>query len=155
MTDIVERVLELLPILQRTLRVPLPDDVSSQMGALTPHQVEALGQLPPQGITMSEFADSVGISGAAATALANRMIRQGLARRRYDPSDRRTVFLAPTDRGMATVAAVREWRRQSVAKMFERLDATQVQSFLEVLSVLAVPHPGQEPEAPEAPTPTP
>jgi DNA-binding MarR family transcriptional regulator len=86
---------------------------------------------------MHEFAEAVGISGAAATALATRMIRQGLAQRHYDPSDRRTVWLAPTAQGLHTVEAVRDWRRRSVAKMFERLDPAQVSAFLEVLSALA------------------
>jgi DNA-binding MarR family transcriptional regulator len=133
----VERVLELQPRLQRTLQVPLPDEVSSRLGAVTPHQLEALGCLPPEGSPMHEFAEAVGISGAAATALATRMIRQGLAQRHYDPSDRRTVWLAPTAQGLRTVEAVRDWRRRSVAKMFERLDPAQVSAFLEVLSALA------------------
>jgi len=141
---VVERVLELQPLLQRTLRVPLPDEVSSRLGAVTPHQLEALSRLPPPGITMHEFADAVGISGAAATALADRMIRQGLAKRLYDPSDRRTVSLAPTVKGLETAEAVREWRRQSVAKLFERLDTAQVEAFLEILSALALPQSSRE-----------
>jgi len=143
--DVVEKVLELQPLLQRTLRVPLPDEVSSRLGAVTPHQLEALSRLPPEGITMHEFAVAVGISGAAATALANRMIRQGLAKRSYDPSDRRTVWLAPTLKGLETCEEVLEWRRRSVAKMFERLNAAQISAFLEVLSTLAQPQPGQDP----------
>ncbi|HUY57605.1 MAG TPA: MarR family transcriptional regulator [Candidatus Micrarchaeaceae archaeon] len=149
--ELVERVLQLQPVLQQTLRVPLPDEVSSRLGTVTPHQLEALGRLPPEGITMREFAEAVGISGAAATALANRMIRQGLAKRRYDPSDRRTVWLAPTRKGLDTAGAVQEWRRRSVAKIFERLDAAQVTAFLEVLSALAMPHHLQDAPAMEPP----
>lgn len=142
--DVVEQVLELQPLLQRTLRVPLPDQVSTRLGTVTPHQLEALGRLPPEGITMREFATAVGISGAAATALASRMIRQGLAKRRYDDNDRRTVWLVPTAEGQETAGAVRDWRRQSVTRMFERLDAAQVTAFLEVLSALTGPAPGTD-----------
>lgn len=149
--DVVERVLQLQPLLQQTLRVPLPDEVSSRLGTVTPHQLEALGRLPPEGITMHEFAEAVGISGAAATALANRMIRQGLAKRSYDPSDRRTVWLAPTTKGLETAEAVQAWRRRSVAQMVERLDAAQVTAFLEVLSALALPLPDRDPNAPKSP----
>lgn len=90
---------------------------------------------------MHEFAEAVGISGAAATALANRMIRQGLAKRSYDPSDRRTVWLAPTIKGLETEEAVLEWRRRSVAKVFARLSSAQITAFLEVLGTLAQPLP--------------
>jgi DNA-binding MarR family transcriptional regulator len=145
-SEVIERVLELQPMLQRTLRVPLPDRLTTQLGSVTPHQLEALGRLPPEGTTMREFAEAVGISGAAATALASRMIRQGLATRRYDDSDRRTVWLLPTPEGLETVDAVREWRRQSVAKMFERLDAAQITAFLEVLGALTGPPQQEAPE---------
>ncbi|MGC1184935.1 MAG: MarR family transcriptional regulator [Candidatus Dormiibacterota bacterium] len=149
--DVVERVLQLQPLLQRTLRVPLPDHVSARLGAVTPHQLEALGRLPPEGITMREFAAAVGISGAAATALATRMIRQGLARRRYDETDRRTVWLVPTAEGQETAVAVRAWRHQSVSKIFERLDAAQVSAFLEVLVALSLPSPLGDGTAAETP----
>lgn len=148
--DFVERLLELQPRLQRALQVQLPSEIAAQLGSVTPHQLEALGRLPPEGTTMREFAQAVGISGAAATALADRMIRSGLAERRSDPNDRRTVRLAPTPQALETLEVVHSWRRQSVAKMLERLDSVQVTSFLEVLSALA--HSPQSPAAdPEAP----
>jgi DNA-binding MarR family transcriptional regulator len=151
--EFVERLLELQPRLQRALQVQLPPEISARLGTVTPHQLEALGRLPREGTTMREFANAVGISGAAATALANRMIRGGLAERRYDPNDRRTVWLAPTPEALETLDVVHSWRRNSVAKMLERLDAVQVTSFLEVLSTLAhSPHSqSAEPEAPARP----
>jgi DNA-binding MarR family transcriptional regulator len=151
--EFVERLLELQPRLQRALQVQLPTEIGARLGSVTPHQLEALGRLPRDGTTMREFANAVGISGAAATALANRMIRGGLAERRYDPNDRRTVWLAPTPEALEALEVVHSWRRQSVAKMLERLDAVQVTSFLEVLSTLAhSPHSASaDPEAPALP----
>lgn len=100
---------------------------------------------------MREFAAAVGISGAAATALATRMIRQGLAKRRYDENDRRAVWLVPTTEGQETADAVRVWRHQSVTKMFERLDAAQVSAFLEVLVALSAPAALEDASAPRTP----
>lgn len=148
--EFVERLLELQPRLQRALQVQLPPEISARLGSVTPHQLEALGRLPREGTTMRDFANGVGISGAAATAMANRMIRGGLAERRYDPNDRRTVWLAPTPEALETLEVVHSWRRQSVAKMLERLDAVQVTSFLEVLSALAH-SPSPDPVAPALP----
>ncbi|MGH7704985.1 MAG: MarR family winged helix-turn-helix transcriptional regulator [Candidatus Dormibacteria bacterium] len=148
----VERVLELQPLLLRTLRLPLPQEVLGRLGTVTPHQLEALSHLPSHGISMHEFAESVGISGTAATALADRMIRQGLAQRLYDPGDRRTVRLAPTPMGLETSDDLREWRRRSVIEMLERLDPEQVSGFLEALSTLFPAPSGELPveAAPEA-----
>jgi len=86
---------------------------------------------------MRLFAESVGISGAAATALAARMVAKGLATRRYDPSDRRTVWLAPTEAALDLVRSFRDWQRQSMAATLGRLDESQIVTFLEVLSVLS------------------
>ena len=54
---------------------------------------------------------------------------------------------------LEALEVVHSWRRQSVAKMLERLDAVQVTSFLEVLSTLAhSPHSASaDPEAPALP----
>lgn len=134
--EFVERLLELQPRLQRILEVDLPEAVSGRFGSVTLHQLEALGCLPPEGSTMRQFAASVGISSAAATALADRMLRQGLAERRADPNDRRTVWLAPTAQAFRTLETFRAWQRHSMAGLFERLNASQMASFLEDLGVL-------------------
>lgn len=147
--EIVERLLEMQPRLQRNLLAPLPDELARKLGPVTPHQLEALGCLRREGSTMRDFASAVGISGAAATALANRMIRRGLAERRYDDSDRRTVWLAPTAQALRTLEAVQAWRRQSMTRVVERLDSAQVVTFLEVLGALA----GAEPSRVEEPPP--
>lgn len=133
---LVDRMLELGPRLQHALDLTIPEAVSRQLGSVTMHQLEALACLPPEGTTMRQFAEAVGISGAAATALANRMIRQGLAERRDDPNDRRTVWLAPTIQAVHTLEAFRTWQRNSLSALVERFDASQLATFLEVLGIL-------------------
>lgn len=130
--------LEAQPRLQRALDVTLPPEISRELGSVTVHQLEALGCLPADGTPMRMFARSVGISGAAATALASRMIAKGLATRRYDPGDRRTVWLAPTEMAQNLVRSFRDWQRASMAATLGRLDDEQITTFLEVLSVLSV-----------------
>ncbi len=135
--------LELQPRLQRALEVTIPEEVARQLGSITLHQLQALACLPPEGTTMRHFAEAVGISGAAATALANRMIRQGLAERRDDPADRRTVWLAPTLHAARTLEAFRSWQRDSLSALLDRLDPTQIETFLEVLDSLTKSVPDQ------------
>lgn len=124
------------PRLQRVLDPSLPPHVSRRLGTVTYHQLEALAFLPAEGTTMRQFAGAVGISGAAATALANRMIKQGLAVRRYDPQDRRKVWLAPTDAARELIQSFRDWQRDSMATVLGGLEADQVATFLEVLTAL-------------------
>lgn len=134
--DLTERMLAIQPRLQRVLDPSLPPHVSRRLGTVTYHQLEALACLPKEGTTMRQFASAVGISGAAATALANRMIKQGLAVRRYEPQDRRQVWLAPTDTAQELVESFREWQRESISSVLGGLDADQVATFLEVLTAL-------------------
>lgn len=134
--ELVERMLNLRPRVQRALDPSLPPQVLKHLGGVTYHQLEALACLPEDGTTMRRFADAVGITGAAATALANRMVKQGLAVRRYDPDDRRRVWLAPTPTALELVRTLREWQRHYMAESLARLSSDQVETFLEVLDVL-------------------
>jgi DNA-binding MarR family transcriptional regulator len=137
--DVVDQMLVLQPKLQRVLESSLPVEVSLELGSVTFHQLEALACLPADGTTMRQFASSVGISGAAATALADRMIKQGLAVRRDDPTDRRTVWLAPTERAVGLLHSFRTWQRTSMSNVLGRLEPKQVAIFLEVLKALVQP----------------
>lgn len=136
--ELVERMLALQPRVQRALDPSLPPDVVARLGSVTYHQLEALAFLPESGTTMRRFADAVGITGAAATALANRMVKQGLAVRRYDPGDRRKVWLAPTRAALGLVKTLRDWQRNYMSATLSRLSPEQISTFLEVLEALDV-----------------
>ncbi|MGH7759080.1 MAG: MarR family winged helix-turn-helix transcriptional regulator [Candidatus Dormibacteria bacterium] len=138
-SSLVEKMLAIQPRIQRVLDLSMPSEMARELAGVTVHQLEALSFLPSEGVPMRTFAQGVGISGAAATALANRMIEKGLAVRRYDPDDRRTVRLAPTTGARKLVQSYREWQRQSMASMLGRLSEDQVTTLLELLAVLA-PH---------------
>ena len=135
----VDQLLSLQPKLQRFLAATLPVEVSRELRSVTFHQLEALACLPTAGTSMRQFAASVGISGAAATALADRMIRQGLAVRRDDPKDRRTVWLAPTAHAMELVASFRSSQRSSMSRALASLRTDQVAAILDLLRVLVPP----------------
>jgi DNA-binding MarR family transcriptional regulator len=114
----------------------MPEDLRNELGSITVHQLGALAFLPADGATMRQFADAVGITGAAATALADRMVKQGLVERRYKPDDRRSVWLAPTDQARSLLQRYRSWQRQAMGSMLTRLDNGQLLTFIEVLNVL-------------------
>ncbi len=134
---LVEQLMQIQPKLQRVLETSMPPALRERLGSVTVHQLGALGFLPPTGATMRQFAEAVGISGAAATALADRMIKQGLAERRSDPGDRRTVLLAPTEQALKLLSAFRVWQREAMAVVLGRLEPAQLAIFAEVLTVLS------------------
>lgn len=141
---LVDQLLSLQTRLQRILTATPPVEVSRELRSVTFHQLEALACLPADGTSMRQFAASVGISGAAATALADRMIKQGLAARRDDPKDRRTVWLAPTEHAIELLTSFRNSRRSSMSNALARLQPGQVAAFLEVLQILVQPEANHE-----------
>ncbi len=60
---------------------------------LTFTQLRALFFLGRQPLRVSELAKALGMSLASASALSDRLVRQGLVARHPDPTDRRSVFL--------------------------------------------------------------
>ncbi|MHB1526424.1 MAG: MarR family transcriptional regulator [Candidatus Dormibacteria bacterium] len=68
---------------------------------LTRRQVRAVRRLKEGGLTMQEFARALGLSGPSATALADRLVRSGAAKRRSDGEDLGVVRLLQTVAGTA------------------------------------------------------
>jgi DNA-binding MarR family transcriptional regulator len=60
---------------------------------LTFTQLRALFVLGRQPLRVSDLAKALGMSLASASALSDRLARQGLVARHPDPTDRRSVFL--------------------------------------------------------------
>jgi len=144
--ELVERFLALQPRIERALDLGLPTELRRELGSVTAHQLEALGQLPATGQTMRRFAAAVGISGAAATALVDRMVAQGLVERLPDPQDRRTVWVAPSERARGMLMSYQAWRRAMMASVLRRLDVGQIAALVELLDTLT----GSEEESPPA-----
>jgi DNA-binding MarR family transcriptional regulator len=134
--NLMDQLLRVQPRLQRTLELSMPKELRSELGSITVHQLGALAFLPARGATMRQFADAIGITGAAATALADRMVKQGLVERRYNPEDRRAVWLAPTEQASTLLQRYRGWQKEAMASMLARLDDAQMLTFIEVLNVL-------------------
>ena len=73
---------------------------------LTFTQLRALFVLAPQSQRVSDLANALGMSLASASALSDRLVRQGLVTRRPDASDRRSVLLQLTATGARTLRRI-------------------------------------------------
>ncbi|PZS18955.1 MAG: hypothetical protein DLM54_07810 [Acidimicrobiales bacterium] len=135
--SLVERFLELQPVLGRRLGACLTPELREELGSVTIHQLQVVKHLGPGPLTMRELSRDLDVSESATTAAADRLVRQGLAERRADPTDRRVVRLALSERGRSFTEKFHQARRGQVEKAFEVLSDAQVGAFVDVLETLA------------------
>lgn len=135
-----EQVLELLPLLRHRLERSLPAALREDLGGVTLHQVEALRQLCRSGgMTMAELAQVQSVGLSSATALADRLLRQGLARRTSDPTDRRVVRLVPTEAALQLADRFFDAKRRIAVDALSALDDDEAAQLLSLLSKIAAP----------------
>ncbi len=133
----VDRFVQLRPAVLAKMHESVPPELSAEFESITVHQLKALVALPAEGMTMHELARSLGITGATACSLADRLVAQDLAVRATDPTDRRVVRLRPSERGAELAGRHRQARRRSVAALFELLSDEQVAAWIDIMETLA------------------
>lgn len=135
--DAVTRYLELRPLIKARMEEAVPADLREEFADVTPHQLRALGALPRDGLTMRQVAAAMGVMGATASVLADRLEAHDLARREHDRDDRRVVRLVPTERGWSLARRAEAAHREAAQVLFDRLSDRQVDAWLDVLETLA------------------
>ena len=133
---VVDRLLALRPDVRRMLSSTLPVTARADLRGATRHQLAALQQLPPGGLTMREFSRAVGVSSAAATTLANRLVDRELVERRPDPDDRRRVWIVPSLRAQAMLREHHAWERRMAADAIARLSPEQFNTLADIVASL-------------------
>lgn len=108
--------------------VPSPED----RGSLTPPQFFVLKFLlaEPSGLTASELATRVGVSGSAMTGMVDRLVKSGLVERRRGEEDRRVVWVRVTDDGRQVVALAMARRRARFRQLFSRIDEARLRALV-------------------------
>ena len=87
---------------------------------LTPQQHQALLAIKGFGearLTIGELAERLQLRHHSAVGLANRLVGQGLARRKRGETDRRQVFLLLTARGEAVLAKLSAAHKQELRRI--------------------------------------
>jgi DNA-binding MarR family transcriptional regulator len=100
-----------------------------------PHsQVYLLRLLDRRGaISMSDMANSLGITMSGCTALVDRAVAAGLVERRRDPNDRRVVLVGVSPAGEQTLTQIREQRARILARYLNRLDVDEIATLTNLL----------------------
>ncbi|MGH9129380.1 MAG: MarR family winged helix-turn-helix transcriptional regulator [Acidimicrobiales bacterium] len=132
-----DRFVELRQVVLVKMNESVPPELSAEFESITVHQLKALGRIPTDGLTMHQLAGALGISGATACALTDRLVAQGLALRAADPTDRRVVRLCLSPRGAELAERYHRSKREGVATLFAQLSDTQVVTLIEIMEAMA------------------
>lgn len=125
--------------LKRSIDSRMPQDVREEVSGVTIHQLEALVGMVhcSEGLTMNDLARRQGTGPSSCTAMADRLIRQGLAERSGDPTDRRVVRLVATARARGLVEGYLSTRREAVLSLLDTLGDDDVRTLTALLRRMA------------------
>ena len=87
-------------------------------------------------LRIGDIAARLEVAPRSATGMVDALESAGLATRRPDTVDRRSVFVELTPRGCDLIGQLAEARRASAQEVFGRLDAGQRAQLLRLLEVL-------------------
>ncbi|MBP9854143.1 MAG: MarR family transcriptional regulator [Candidatus Omnitrophica bacterium] len=130
-----DRLVELLPQLMQEISRYENNYVTT--GKITCQQFLVLDQLASQDQwTMNEFVHSMDKKFSSATGMIDRLVKHGLVKRKRGEDDRRTVFVAITDKGRSIIDEVYAQKKQGIIHLFKRLDSTERQNYLDIIEKL-------------------
>ena len=130
-----DRVTELFPQLARGMARHGNNYLTK--GAITLPQLWVLGYLKRQReCSMRELAGFMKMGLSSVTAMVDRLVKQGLAKRRRTEKDRRVVFVDITAKGRKILREILEQRRATTLDLFESLTAEERLIYLCILEKL-------------------
>lgn len=120
--EVADRLLRLAPRLVQSARHYLH---TQNLGGITLPQLRALAYVLRQPeSTLGELAEYLAITAPSASALVDRLVKQGLLEARIPPENRRQVSLAVTAAGeKVVVRATRLWQTELARRLTPLTDA--------------------------------
>lgn len=91
------------------------------------------------GVTMSELSRMLLVSNGNATAVVDRLEKDGLVRRTQSDTDRRTVFVALTPEGLAQFEGLASDHEHEVDRLFATLSEPDLEALTEILKRMGKP----------------
>ena len=130
-----DRLVELLPQLMQEISRYENNYVTS--GKITCQQFLVLEHLSHRKeCKMNELVTSIQTSFSSATAMIDRLVNHGLARRLRGKEDRRTVFVSITKKGHEILDEVYLQKKEGIVQLFQRLSAEERKTYLDIIEKL-------------------
>lgn len=85
------------------------------------------------GVTMSELSRMLLVSNGNSTAVVDRLEQDGLVRRTQSDTDRRTVFVALTEAGLARFEGLAADHERAVSSHFAHIDDDDLEALTAIL----------------------
>lgn len=86
-----------------------------------------------EGVTMSDLSRMLLVSNGNATAVVDRLEKDGLVARSQSDTDRRTVFVALTPAGMAEFEGLAAGHEAEVSKLFSGISEADLEQLTDIL----------------------
>jgi MarR family transcriptional regulator, organic hydroperoxide resistance regulator len=145
--DIVDDLLDIIPILLQRLRADIPREISSEEELpewrdiselrATAGQIRLLRILiTRQRCAMQELAEQMDVAPPTVTAMIKRLLAQGFVERVRDEQDWRVVWVSPTERGKRAVTVYDQFRRANLQRRLAHLNAEELAHLRAALPVL-------------------
>ncbi|MDD5428748.1 MAG: MarR family transcriptional regulator [Candidatus Omnitrophica bacterium] len=132
LSEFAERISEIMPVISRRFYKKVTGEFFRMK--VTMSQFVILEILSRDGESrMTDLARGIGVSTAAITGMADRLVRDGYAVRVSDPGDRRIIKVDLTSKGSKLVKKMRDHRKQIVSKIFGVLSEAEREKYLELL----------------------
>jgi DNA-binding MarR family transcriptional regulator len=103
---------------------------------LSMSQIGALFQIDRGRSNVSDLAERLGISIAAASQMLERLVQQALIRRSEDPQDRRAKQLVLTEKGRRIIREVLEARQGWLEELAASMSASEKEQVAAAVGVL-------------------
>lgn len=128
------RILETVPIVMRVLRREMRSGAEEKLSVPQFRVLAFLSGMP--GASLSEVADFVGVAGATASAMVDRLVRRGLVAREGDPEERRRLRLELTTDGSELLERARAHTRARVGERLAVLTCSELSTVIGGLDLL-------------------
>lgn len=130
--DFADKLNEVMPVLMREFARMQPAEVYK--GKVTLPQIIILQHLIPQEpVRMTDIANFMKVSTAAATGIIERLVKSGYVARVFDQKDRRIIKIEITPKGLALMKKLAHDRRNMVIKIFSRISEEDRDNYLRIL----------------------
>jgi len=109
-------------------------DIKEYPLAIPRSQVYLLRLIDRRGaLSMSDLANSLGITMSGCTAQVDRVVAAGWVERRRSPTDRRVVLVDVSPAGKQMLAQIRETRARILARYLARLNTEEIVTLTNLL----------------------
>lgn len=88
----------------------------------------------PKGVTMTELSRMLLVSNGNASTVVDRLVKEGLAKRMPSETDRRTIYVALTQKGTVQFDIMASGHETEVDRLFSNLTADDLDSLSEILA---------------------